>query len=43
MTAIIIQVNFAEDIRQLKILESFPVTVIYRVTTVFIQDCYIQV
>ena len=29
-----IQVNFAENIRQLKILGSCPVTVIYRVTTI---------
>ena len=31
-----IQVNFAENIRQLKILGSCPVTVIYRVTTIII-------
>ena len=35
VTAIIIQLNFAENIRQLKILGSFPVTVnIYRVNAV---------
>jgi len=35
VTAIIIQVNFAEKIRQLKILGSYPVTVIYRVTAIY--------
>ena len=30
-----IQVNFAENIRQMKILGSCPVTVIYRVTNIY--------
>ena len=30
-----IQVNFAENIRQPKILGSFPVTLIYRVTAIY--------
>ena len=30
-----IQVNFADNIRQLKILGSCPVTVIYRVTAIY--------
>ena len=34
-----IQVNFAENIRQLKILGSCPVTVIYRVTAIYRFDC----
>ena len=38
-----IQVNFAENIRQLKILGSCPVTVLYRVTKHHIQGRYIQV
>ena len=38
-----IPVNIAENIRQLKILGSDPVTVIYRQGDRFIQGCYIQV
>ena len=34
-----IQVNFAENIRELKILGSYPVTVIYRVTAIYRFDC----
>ena len=37
-----IQVNFVENIRQLEMLGSFPVTIIYRLTT-YIQGCYMQV
>lgn len=37
-----IQVNFVENIRQLKMLGSFLVTIIYRLTT-YIQGSYMQV